>query len=373
MYKYFLIFYYYITGNYENIRKIIEKSGVFYIKLGQWLAERPDIFNPNMLKELKKLQYNFPVHSDNDTILMLIKNNVNNVIIREVIGSGSIGQVHKCIYENKECVVKVKHPNIDENLKNDIKDLLYIFSWIKYFRNVFFIKKLINYCIIDIEYIVEEIVNQCDFEKEAKNIYNYSQIVKNSPYVKVPNIYYSNRDILITEYFKGEHIDQYILKNPEKKNKICLRLLAHYYKTVFIDNIVHGDIHSGNIIIDENDNINLVDFGIVINNKDKLLFNFFKNNREPKIYLPIISVNYVNKYNFEFDFDKNNLPQDFKNAFMKFLFKNGIVLKSDFTIMLNNLDTIMNYNDKDYRKEFKEMVLKDEYFKKYLGFYVLFM
>ena len=379
MFKFLLISYYFVIGDYQNLVDTIGNMSIFYIKFGQWLAERPDLLNQRLIQELKRLQHNFKIHSYEDTLKVIRRDpNIDKSILyvdKLVIGSGSIAQVHRCIYDNKECVVKVKHPNIDNTLENDVKEVLYIFSWIKYFRKFSLFKPLIKYCIIDIEYIVKEIINQCDFNNESINIINYSKIVSRSPYVKVPNIYYSSKDILVIEYFKGLHMDDYFKKYPDRKEIISLRLLAHYYKSVFINNIVHGDIHCGNIIIDNDDNICLVDFGLVVDNNKKLLLNFFKYNQDPGEYLPLISLNYDSslKYDFDINYNKKTLSNDFKDVFIKFLFKNGLILRSDFIIMLNNLDTILNYLDKDYRENFKDMIPNDNYYNFYLGIYVLFM
>ena len=138
MFKFLLISYYFVIGDYQNLVDTIGNMSIFYIKFGQWLAERPDLLNQRLIQELKRLQHNFKIHSYEDTLKVIRRDpNIDKSILyvdKLVIGSGSIAQVHRCIYDNKECVVKVKHPNIDNTLENDVKEVLYIFSWIKYFR-----------------------------------------------------------------------------------------------------------------------------------------------------------------------------------------------------------------------------------------------
>lgn len=370
-----LICFYYITGQYSSLVKTVETMSVIFIKLAQWLAERPDFLNPKLITELKTLQNKCTVHPISESKFILLNDGVYYKLkLHELIGSGSIAQVYRCTYRDKECAIKIRHPNIDDQLSRDSKTILNIFEGIKYMRKYTLLRPLVNKCIIDMDYILEEIEKQCNLHTEAENIIAYSKNILGCPYIKVPNVYYSSRDVLIIDYFKGKNIDEY-LGEESCYNKISLRLLAHYYKSILNDGIVHGDIHSKNIIIDRDENICLIDFGLVVENKKKIMLSFFMNHNNITRILPLVSINYKEGDVIVYPFEniQSGLAYDFKNNLMKFLYKNGIVLRSDFILMLNNLDTVLQYNKKDYRQDLKEMIQDDPYFSKHLTYFLLFI
>ena len=123
----------------------LQGMGTTFIKLGQFLATRPDIIGENISKELEKLQDKLPAFSLNDAKNILRdelgKENFNKITnLSEPIAAASIAQVHfakiNILNENKNVAIKILRPNI-EKIFNEELDALMLLAYI----TEFFLKK----------------------------------------------------------------------------------------------------------------------------------------------------------------------------------------------------------------------------------------
>ena len=120
----------------EKLRTALEGMGTTFIKLGQFLATRPDIIGEDLAKNLEKLQDKLPAF-DTYEAKKIIKKEVgetqyNNILsISEPIAAASIAQVHiaKIKDQDKEVAIKILRPNI-EKLFNEELDALMLIAYI---------------------------------------------------------------------------------------------------------------------------------------------------------------------------------------------------------------------------------------------------
>ena len=96
----------------ENLSESIQEMGTTFIKLGQFLATRPDIIGEKLSKELESLQDKLPPFSKKEAKKIIIENlgqsNFDDIIdLSEPIAAASIAQVHKA---------KIKEDNIIKNV-----------------------------------------------------------------------------------------------------------------------------------------------------------------------------------------------------------------------------------------------------------------
>ncbi len=109
-------------------RDNLQKMGPTYIKIGQFMSNRRDIFDKEIVNELKSLQDDV-VQIDENIIEDYIKNNINlfhfEKISKKPVASASIGQVHKAYLINKtKCVIKFKKPLVVEQISEDLNILM---------------------------------------------------------------------------------------------------------------------------------------------------------------------------------------------------------------------------------------------------------
>ena len=113
-----------------KIRCVIEELGPTYIKLGQLLSTRKDLFEQDIIDELSKLRDSVEPFDTN--IAKDIFKNETGLDIKDIfkefndipIGSASIGQVYEGkLINNEDVIVKIQRPNIEETIKSDIEIL----------------------------------------------------------------------------------------------------------------------------------------------------------------------------------------------------------------------------------------------------------
>ena len=117
------------TKSKENLSASIQEMGTTFIKLGQFLATRPDIIGEKLSKELVSLQDKLPPFSKKEAEKIIIENlgqsNFDDIIdLSDPIAAASIAQVHKAkIKEDniiKNVAIKVLRPNIKKIFNEEI-------------------------------------------------------------------------------------------------------------------------------------------------------------------------------------------------------------------------------------------------------------
>ena len=267
------------TSRYDNQKKPGEKlcialqsMGTTFIKLGQFLATRPDIIGEEMAKNLEKLQDKVPAFNLYEAKKIIKKeigeNQFNNIIeISEPIAAASIAQVHiakiKNENENQNVAIKILRPNI-EKLFNEELDALMFFAYIV--ENTF--SKVKRLKLVEVVHLLREITNiEMDLRFEAAAANELYENTKNDLGFNVPKIYwnYTTKKILTLDQVEGISIREHKkLKElgVDLKN-LAESLIQHFLKQAVRDGFFHGDMHQGNLFVDAKGNIIPVDFGIM--------------------------------------------------------------------------------------------------------------
>ncbi|MCV2499964.1 MAG: 2-polyprenylphenol 6-hydroxylase, partial [Candidatus Lightella neohaematopini] len=266
----------------KRLRLALQELGPIWIKFGQMLSTRYDIFPISIINQLTMLQNK--VNPSNklvtaDYVKSIIGNNIDvwfSDFEYKPIASASIAQVHTaCLKNGQEIIVKIIRPDILPIIKIDI-NLMYI------------IAKLIIIIIpsfkrFKLEDIISEykrtILNELDLLKETSNAIKLRNNFKNSEILYIPKVYpkFCKKNFMVMERIYGVPI------NNIKKLKKCginMKLLAEYGVQIFLtqvfrDSFFHGDMHPGNILVNitqpHKPKYISIDYGIVgyLNKKDK--------------------------------------------------------------------------------------------------------
>ena len=256
----------------QKLCEALQGMGTTFIKLGQFLATRPDIIGEEMAKDLEKLQDKVPAFELYEA-KKVIKREIgekqyqNIIEIGEPIAAASIAQVHfaKIKNENQEKLVAIKilRPDI-ERLFNEELDALMLFAYIV--ENT--ISKAKRLKLVEVVYLLREITNiemDLRFEAAAANeLYENTKLDKG---FNVPKIYwnYTTKKILTLDKVDGISIrEQKELDNQGINLKhLAENLIQHFLKQAVRDGFFHGDMHQGNLFVDTKGNIVPVDFGIM--------------------------------------------------------------------------------------------------------------
>ena len=251
--------------NGKNVVLALQALGPTYIKLGQSLSSRVDILGENIATQLLSLCDKVPPFS-NISAISIIESELSEkveILFSEFmpipIASASIAQVYKAkLTDGKEVAIKVLRPNIEKMFKKDIATL----RLAAYLLNMFPAFKRLR--LVEIVNLFAQSCNlELDLRFEAANAEELKENTKNDKGFRVPLVYwqYTRRRILTTEWIEGVPIyDLERIKNPEK---IAENLVMTFCNQCYRDCFFHADMHPGNLLVDNNGNLVVVDFGIM--------------------------------------------------------------------------------------------------------------
>ena len=256
----------------EKLCVALQEMGTTFIKLGQFLATRPDIIGDEMAKNLEKLQDKVPAF-DVYEAKKIIKHEIgekqfkNIIEISEPIAAASIAQVHiakiKNENQNKDVAIKILRPDI-EKLFNEELDALMLFAYIV--ENSFSKAKRLK--LVEVVHLLREITNiEMDLRFEAAAANELYENTKNDVGFDVPKIYwnYTTKKVLTLDKVDGVSIreDEKLKKSGVDLKTLAENLIQHFLKQAVRDGFFHGDMHQGNLFVDNQGNIIPVDFGIM--------------------------------------------------------------------------------------------------------------
>jgi len=265
----------------NELREIFEEFGGFWVKVGQILALRTDLFPKEVCDALRSLQYEavgFPFDIARSTIeseLGAPIDKIFDVFDRKPLAAASIAQIHTAVLRRRKkpipVVVKIQRPGLADAFKRDL-------DVIKIFINLLVSLNVASYFRWD-EFVAEldkTFREELDFRYEAANGRRMKKNLR-AHKVYVPTVYqkYCKRRVLVMEYIDGVLMSDYIKillsdrarariwedENGFDPKKVAERLYLSLFRQIFEDNLYHGDLHPGNIILLRNSKFVLIDLG----------------------------------------------------------------------------------------------------------------
>ena len=262
-----------------RLRLALESLGPIFIKFGQMLSTRKDLLPSDIANELSKLQDKVPPFE-----FKIVKQTIENSYSKKItsvfkefnekpIASASVAQVHFAKLHNGEKVaVKILRPNIESEVKKDIK-LLHLIANILY-------KIWSDGKRLKPDEVVSEFERHTQSELnlllEAGHCSHLGENFKDKKLLVVPSVFwdYCHEKVMVMERMDGIPISNI---DAIKKNKINLSELAKngveiFFTQVFRDGFFHADMHPGNIQVAKSGKYIAMDFGIMgtLNDQDKL-------------------------------------------------------------------------------------------------------
>ena len=250
----------------------LQGMGTTFIKLGQFLATRPDIIGENVAKDLEKLQDKLPAFNLNVAKNILKdeigKENFDQIKnISEPIAAASIAQVHFAEINvsgiNKKVAIKILRPNI-EKVFNEELDALMLLAYI--IEGI--IKKTRRLKLIEVVQLLREITNvEMDLRFEAAAANELYENTLNDVSFEVPKIYWNqtSKKVLCLDRIDGISIRE--IENLKSLNidtkKLAKNVIQNFLRHAVRDGFFHADMHQGNLFVSKNGTIMPVDFGIM--------------------------------------------------------------------------------------------------------------
>ncbi len=255
----------------KNARKVLNafvSLGPVYIKLGQWLSSRADILPQPYMEELAKLQDDVPA-APFEQVRPIIEKDLGPLdqaftsIDTNPLSGASLGQVYRAKVEQKDVIIKVKRPGIEEIIEEDIQVLKKVLPLAMRFvdPNLRFSAHSM------LSQFIETIHEELDYTKESSNLKTIKRNLLRHDNVIVPQVFddHSTKNVLTLEYIPGIKITN--IEDLDKKGidrqKIVIDVHKVFFTMLLRDSIFHADPHPGNVSIADDGSLILYDFGMV--------------------------------------------------------------------------------------------------------------
>ena len=256
----------------ERLSNSLQSMGTTFIKLGQFLATRPDIIGEDLSKQLETLQDKLPPFSLSEAKNIIRKDLGDQMFssiinMSEPVAAASIAQVHKAQINDdgiiKDVAIKILRPEIKKIFNEEI-DALMLFAYL--IESV--IKKTKRLRLVEVTFLLKEITNhEMDLRFEAAAANEYAENTKNDVGFKVPNIYwnFTSENVMTLDWVEGNSIREtdILQKQNIDTNQIAKDIIQHFLRHAVRDGFFHADMHQGNIFVDKSGQIVPIDFGIM--------------------------------------------------------------------------------------------------------------
>lgn len=254
----------------QRIRRAMEELGPSFVKLGQVLSTRVDLFPHEYIEEFKKLQNQVPPIPFSDIVEQLEEDiggpfaDVFLDVDLDPLAAASIAQVHRATLRTGEKVIlKIRRPGIREVIDADLRLLARLADIAD--------DEMIEMLHFDPKKIVAEfsksIRTELDFANECRNAKRISDSFEGDPSIVVPKIYWEwtserlNVQAMV-EDIPGNDMDALDAAGYDRENLAKVGGEA-VLKMVFEDGFFHADLHPGNVFYRTENQIVVVDFGMV--------------------------------------------------------------------------------------------------------------
>jgi ubiquinone biosynthesis protein len=250
----------------------VNRLGPSYIKLGQFLATRPDIVGPETADALGGLKDDippFPTEQARAIVSATIGRPVDAVFesFSEPVGAASIAQVHKAVLRGpegpRELAVKVLRPGIRGRFARDLRTFYAGARFIE--RNAPETRRLRPLAVVEI--LQRSVVLEMDLRLEAAAYSELSENIASETDFRVPAVDWelTGRDVLVTEWVDGIKLQdrEAIRAAGHDPQRLAAIVVQSFLRHALRDGFFHADMHEGNLFIDREGRLVAVDLGIM--------------------------------------------------------------------------------------------------------------
>ncbi len=255
----------------ERFAAMLEELGPTFVKLGQILSTRGDLLPPEFITSLSRLQDQVPPFSIEEvrrTLAQAWGLPVDRVLSERFrtfdetpLASASMAQVHAAeLKDGRSVVVKVQRPGIAEAVRKDSEILVLVAQLLERV-----VQEASTYRAVDLATEFKRALEgELDFRREQKSLEAFAKRNTGRPTVHVPYSVpeLSGDSVLVMERIHGRRISE-LVSDPERAARVVENLVEVAFEHVFVDGLFHGDPHPGNLLVDDDDRIAFIDFGLV--------------------------------------------------------------------------------------------------------------
>jgi ubiquinone biosynthesis protein len=255
-----------------QLSRALERMGPAYLKLGQFLATRPDVVGVIMARDLESLQDRLPPFAQAEA-QAVIEASLERPIAKTfaslgpAVAAASIAQVHRGEVERDgvrhQVAVKVLRPNVGSRFRRDLSDFFFVAHKAEAHSAEARRLRLVEI----INTMSRSVAMEMDLRLEAAALSEMAENTRDDPDFRVPTVDWdrTSHNVLTMEWIDGialsDHarLEQAEVDLPDLGRKLIQSFLRHALR----DGFFHADMHPGNLFLDDAGRLVAVDFGIM--------------------------------------------------------------------------------------------------------------
>ncbi|MFN8828756.1 MAG: 2-polyprenylphenol 6-hydroxylase [Labrys sp. (in: a-proteobacteria)] len=265
-------------GGKPGLAKALTRLGPSYVKLGQFLATRPDVVGMAVARDLETLQDRMPAFGLPQARIEIAKGLGGSVekhftSLSEPIAAASVAQVHKGRVEdekgNRDVAVKVLRPGVARRFRRDLDTFYFAARLIERLDP----KARRLRPVEVVETLERTTAFEMDLRLEAAALSEMAENTRQDPGFRVPTPDWerTTRNVLTLEWIDGTPLSdvERLRADGHDLVKLGATVIQSFLRHAIRDGFFHADMHQGNLFIDRAGNLVAVDFGIMGRAGDK--------------------------------------------------------------------------------------------------------
>ena len=252
----------------ERLAKALESLGPAYIKLGQFIATRPDVFGVETTTDLSRLKDQLPpfpmarARAALDDEFEPEKARTLFPDLSDAVAAASIAQVHKLSLADGQRAVKILRPGVEQQIRRELRAMRRAAGQVE--RQSADAKRMEPVAFINT--VGDSMERELDLSLEAGATDEMRQLTSGDGYFVIPSVDWerSGRRVLTTSWIEGTPLTTPgVFDGIDNREALANQVTRGFLTHAIHHGVFHADMHEGNMILTTDGRLALVDFGIV--------------------------------------------------------------------------------------------------------------
>jgi predicted unusual protein kinase regulating ubiquinone biosynthesis (AarF/ABC1/UbiB family) len=264
----------------EDLYRLATDLKGVYIKTGQFVGTRSDVFPEPYVRSLSRLQDRVPPRPA-ATVRATIERSLGRPVAElfrrfddTPIATASLAQVHRAaLPSGREVVVKVQHPEVASLIRLDIRNLKMLVAIVARREPAFDYRAIVNE-------LARQVPLELDFVREAEMTARVAANLRHLPGIVVPDVVEGlvSREVLVTGFIEGVRVlgDDGRRAAVSDGAAVAAAVTQAYGHQILVDGLFQADPHPGNILVLPDGRVALLDFGLTKELDDTMRLGFSK-------------------------------------------------------------------------------------------------
>lgn len=258
-------------AHWKNAARLLDSMSYLrgaVMKVGQTLANFPDIAPQPFIETLERLHYDAPpMHWS--LLREMVANELGDDPERvfaefetRAFAAASLGQVHRATLPGGAvAAVKIQYPGIARTIRDDLRNLQLFLLPARLDKDWQYVRQQFEELRIRLE-------QETDYEAESAAQIKVRSLFREDEGIVVPKVYpqWSTARVLTMERIEGVHLDAFLARNPsqQERNAAAEKLARAWFRMMYAGRMLYADMHPGNFLFLDDGRVALLDFGMML-------------------------------------------------------------------------------------------------------------